>query len=224
LLFPKYVLEALAKTWAPYFYKNIFKNINEERFAVLFSENYSRPNTPVNIIVGLLFLKDLNGWTDEEMIGALYFDYRVQYALGITDFEKERLCINTVSNFRGRLYDYSLNHNVDLLAEEVFSLTGALIEVTGMDTTKARQDSFMISANCKKMGRLELIYTTNANLVKELAKLDESLIPEACRHYREENDKAKHVSIIRQVYINTLNLFPILFLQQIQCLKILTVN
>jgi len=25
LLFPKYVLEALAKTWAPYFYKNIFK-------------------------------------------------------------------------------------------------------------------------------------------------------------------------------------------------------
>ena len=193
LLFPKYVLEALAKTWALYFYKNIFNNINEERFAVLFSENYSRPNTPVNIIIGLLFLKELNGWTDEEMIGALYFDYRVQYALGITDFEKERLCINTVGNFRGRLYEYSLNYNIDLLAQEVLALTGALIEVTGMDTTKARQDSFMISANCKKMGRLELIYTTNANLVKKIAKVDENLIPEACRHYREENDKAKHI-------------------------------
>lgn len=193
LLFPKYVLEALAKTWAPYFYKNIFKNINEERFAVLFSENYSRPNTPVNVIVGLLFLKEINGWTDEEMIGALYFDYRVQYALGISDFEKERLCINTVSNFRGHLYGYSLNHNSDLLAEEVQNLTGALTEVTGMDTTKARQDSLMISANCKKVGRLELIYTTNAIFVKELAKADENLIPEACQHYREENDKAKHI-------------------------------
>jgi len=62
-----------------------------------------------------------------------------------------------------------------------------------MDTTKARQDSFMISANCKKMGRLELIYTTNANLVKKIAKVDENLIPEACRHYREENDKVKHI-------------------------------
>ncbi len=193
LKFPQYVLEALSKTWAPYFYNYIFNNIDEERFAVLFSENYSRPNTPVNIIVGLLFLKELNGWTDEEMIGALYFDYRVQYALGITDFQKERLCINTISNFRGRLYEYSLNQDIDLLAEEVHNLTGALIDLTAMDTTKARQDSYMISANCKKMGRLELIYTTNANMVKELAKLDENLIPEACRHYREENDKAKHI-------------------------------
>ena len=193
LQFPKYVQEALEKTCAPYFYWNIFKNINEERFSVLFSENYSRPNTPVNIIVRLLFLKELNGWIDEEMIGALYFDYRVQYALGITDFEKERICVNTVGNFRGCLYEYSATHGIDLLEEEVLALTGALIAVTGMDTSKARQDSFMINANCKKMGRLELIYTTNANMVKQLAKLDETLIPELCRHYREEPDKADHI-------------------------------
>ena len=193
LKFPRYVLEALAKTWAPYFYENIFKNIQEGRFAVLFSENYSRPNAPVNIIVGLLFLKELNGWTDEEMIGALYFDYRVQYALGITDFEKERLCINTIGNFRGRLYEHSLTNGYDLLAQEVYSLTEALIKLTGMDTSKARQDSFMISANCKKMGRLELIYTTNLNLVKEIYRVDENLVPQACRHYLEENDKAEHI-------------------------------
>ena len=28
LQFPKYVQEALQKTWAPYFYKHIFKSIN----------------------------------------------------------------------------------------------------------------------------------------------------------------------------------------------------
>ncbi len=193
LQYSQYVLGVLAKSWAPYFYKHIFLHIDEERFAVLFSENYSRPNAPVNIIVGLLFLKELNGWIDEEMIGAFYFDYRVQHALGITDFEKERVCVNTVSNFRCRLYEYSLNHEIDLSAEEVQRLTEALIELAEMDTTKTRQDSFMISANCRKMGRLELIYTTNANMVKELAKHDENLIPEACRHYRKENDKAKHI-------------------------------
>jgi hypothetical protein len=41
----------------------------------LFSENYSRPNAPVNIIVGLLFLKEINRWIDEEMMSAMYFDY-----------------------------------------------------------------------------------------------------------------------------------------------------
>ncbi len=193
LQFPKYIQEVLQKTWAPYFYGNIFKNINEERFSVLFSENYSRPNAPVNIIVGLLFLKEVNGWIDEEMMGALYFDYRVQHALGITDFEKERICINTVGNFRARLYEYSATHGVDLLEEEVNVLTGALIALTGMDTSLARQDSFMISANCKNMGRLELIYTTNGNVAKQLAKLDETLIPESCRHYLEEHDKADHI-------------------------------
>lgn len=192
LQFPKYVQEALQKTWAPYFCKHIFKSINEERFSALFSENYSRPNAPVNIIVGLLFLKELNGWIDEEMIGALYFDYRVQYALGITDFEKERICINTVSNFRGRLYEYSATYGIDLLEEEVLALTGVLTTLTGMDTSLARQDSFMISANCKKMGRLELIYTTNASMVKQLAKVDEALIPESCRHYQ-NNDKKDHI-------------------------------
>ena len=85
--FPKYIKEVLHKSWAEYFCRHIFSKINEERFAVLYSENYSRPNAPVNVLVGLLFLKELNGWTDEEMIGAFYFDYRVQYALGVTDFQ-----------------------------------------------------------------------------------------------------------------------------------------
>lgn len=113
-------------------------------------------------------------------MSALCFDYRVQHALGITDFEKERICINTVGNFRIRLYEYCATHGVDLLEEEVNVLTGALIALTGMDTSLALQDSFMISANCKNMGRLELIYTTNGNAVKQLAKLAEALIPESC--------------------------------------------
>ncbi len=68
-----------------------------------------------------------------------------------------------------------------------------MIELINMDTSKARQDSLMISANCKRMGRLEVVYTTNANMVKQLAKVCEARIPESCRHYLAENDKAKHV-------------------------------
>ena len=196
--FPKYIRDMLHNSWAEYFFYNIFSKINEECFSVLFSDKYSRPNTPVNVIVGLLILKEMNQWTDEDLLGAFYFDYRVRYALGITDFEKERLCINTVSNFRCRLYEYAEKYGRDLLGEEVDNLTKELIEVSGMDTSFGRQDSFLISANCKKMGRLELIYTVNLNMVKVLSEEDASLIPESCSHYLDSEDKTAQIYKIKK--------------------------
>jgi len=190
--YPKYVQEMLHKSWAEHFYRAIYCKINEERFAVLYSENYSRPNAPVNRLIGLLILKEANGWTDEETIAALYFDYRVQYALGITDPEQERICINTLGNFRKRLYEYTEEHGRDLLAEEIAELTDALIKLSGMDTRLARQDSMLVSANCKRMGRLELIYVVNANMVKAL-KDKGYAIPTSCRHYLQEKDKNDHI-------------------------------
>ena len=38
--------------------------LNEERFSILYSDKGSRPNTPVNIIIGALTLKHLFGLTD----------------------------------------------------------------------------------------------------------------------------------------------------------------
>lgn len=193
LNYPKYIREMLHNSWAEYFFKSIFSNINEERFSLLYSNNYSRPNAPVNIMIGLLTLKELNQWSDEELLAAFYFDYRVQYALGISDFDKERICINTIGNFRKRLYEYDETHGRDLLEEEISALTDELIALSGMDTSLARQDSMMISANCKKMGRLELIYTVNNNVVDLLKEHAENTIPKICQHYLEEKDKPNQI-------------------------------
>jgi len=201
--YPKYIREALDKSWAPCFYSQVFTKINEQRFAVLYSNKNSRPNTPVNILVGLFFLKELNGWTDEEILAAFYFDYRVQYALGITDFEKQRLCINTVTNFRNRLCAYEEQTGEDLLQQEVDALTEELIKVSEMDTSLARQDSMMVSANCKKMNRLELIYTVNANMTKALLQTDKALIPASCQHYLEEKDKSKQLYRLKKEKVDS---------------------
>ncbi len=191
--YPKYIREMLHNSWAEYFFGSIFSNINEERFSLLYSDNYSRPNAPINILIGLLTLKELNQWSDEDLLAAFYFDYRVQYALGISDFDKERICINTIGNFRKRLYEYYETHSRDLLEEEISTLTDELIELSGMDTSLARQDSMMISSNCKKMGRLELIYTVNNSVVELLKEHAENTIPEICRHYLEEKDKSNQI-------------------------------
>jgi len=51
--FPKYILEALQNSFAEGFYTDIFLKVNENRFSVLYSETFSRPNKPVNILVSL---------------------------------------------------------------------------------------------------------------------------------------------------------------------------
>ena len=50
------------------FYRLIFKKIKEENFAVLYSENGSRPNLAVNIMVSAIILGYRKGWTIKELL------------------------------------------------------------------------------------------------------------------------------------------------------------
>lgn len=47
------------KPWAKIFADELFPAIDEKRFSVLYSEQESRPNTPVNVIVGALIIKEM---------------------------------------------------------------------------------------------------------------------------------------------------------------------
>lgn len=189
LHFPQYVLDFLQKSWAEDFYHNIFLMVNEDRFSVLYSDTYSRPNKPVNILVSLLVLKELHGLTDEQVMASFYFDYRYQYALGIEDFEKERICINTLTNFRQRLVEHEVKTGKDLLKEEVDVLSSRLADLIQLDKSMARMDSFMLSSSCKKLTRLELVYRVIQQLVQALNKLDSALIPESFQEYLKDGHK-----------------------------------
>lgn len=48
----------------------------------------SRPNIPVNVLVGLEYLKAGNGWTDEEMYDAFTYDVQVDTPWGIANLVK----------------------------------------------------------------------------------------------------------------------------------------
>ena len=78
----KFVLSS----WAKGFSGIIFPAINEDRFSVLYSETRgSRPNNPVNAVVGSLILKELLTLTDDELLASILCDIRFQYALHTTD-------------------------------------------------------------------------------------------------------------------------------------------
>ena len=92
----------LEKSWAKTFADKVFPAIDENIFSVLYSEKASRPNTPVNVIVGALILKEALNVTDDEIVEAMAFDIRYQYALHTTSFEEQPISDRTLSRFRAR--------------------------------------------------------------------------------------------------------------------------
>lgn len=102
-------LKMLQNSWAQAFSDHVFTKIDEQMFAPLYSEKTnSRPNAPINVIVGALILKDFTGQTDDEMLESVEFDYRYQYALHTTSFSEQPLSDRTFSRFRERCAAYEL--------------------------------------------------------------------------------------------------------------------
>jgi len=107
--------KALEKSWAKIFADEIFPAIDEERFSVLYSENdATRPDTPVNIIVGALIIKELFDYSDDEIVENLMLDLHLQYALHTTGFREQPLSDKSLSRFRMRCYEYEAAHGTGL--------------------------------------------------------------------------------------------------------------
>ena len=105
----------LEKSWAKQFAERIFPLIDEEKFSVLYSDKVSRPNTPVNVIVGGMILQEMLNLSDEEFMDSLLFDVRFQYALHTTSFKEQPISDRTFSRFRRRCLTYETENGVDLL-------------------------------------------------------------------------------------------------------------
>lgn len=177
----------LDKSWAKVFAEKIFPAIHEEDFSVLYSNKASRPNTPVNVIVGALILKETLGVTDDEMVEGLMFDLRYQYALHTTSFEEQPLSDRSLSRFRARCLAYETETGIDLIHTCITSLAKEISEFMGITPNMQRMDSLMIAANIRNLSLLELFYTCVANLAKVMEQR-EIKIPDAQHHYIEKDD------------------------------------
>ena len=136
----------LEKSWAKPFAERIFPLIDESKFACLYSDKASRPNTPVNICVGALILKEL-------------------FTLHTTGFEEQPLSDKTLNRFRRRCYTYELKHGTDLIHETVKELSTEMAKIMKINGQIQRMDSLMVESNIKTLSRMELLYTCLSDFV-----------------------------------------------------------
>jgi hypothetical protein len=100
---PKKVRQRLEDSWAGTFYREFFCRIDESPFAVLYADTPSRPNTPINVLVGGETFKSGFGWSDEELYDALQVNLRARCALGFRDMGEVPFDLRTVYHFRQRI-------------------------------------------------------------------------------------------------------------------------
>lgn len=104
----------------------------EKSFSVLYSDKASRPNTPVNAIVGVIIIKALFDYSDDVKVENLILDFQIQYALHTTSFEEQLLSDKILSHFCNRCYDYETLHNKDFYHDCVKDLSASIVILMGI--------------------------------------------------------------------------------------------
>ncbi len=166
----------LENSWAHFFYTDFFCKLDESIFSVLYSNKKSRPNTPVNILVGFETIKSGFGWSDEELYNHFLFDLQVRYALGLHDFDEEYFDLRTIYHFRAMICNYERDNDVNLIQEAIEKITDKQIEKFKLKTGLQRMDSTQIQSNIQNMSRIQL-------LVEIIHRLHRILNPEEKKAY-----------------------------------------
>jgi hypothetical protein len=93
---------------------------------------------------------------------------------------------NSLTNFRAAVYKYNQEHGVDLIQEEIESHAQQFSKLLKIEGKTIRMDSLMVISSCRKLSRLEIIYSTVARLIKVIAQNNIKL-PDNFKPYLEEN-------------------------------------
>ena len=170
---PEKKRKRLENSWAEDFYCDFFSRIDEDAFAVLYVDYPSRPNVPINWLVGLETLKAGFGWSDEELYDHFCFDLQVRYALGIHDLNESDFDLRTLYYFRERLSRYNLEHGVNLLTQAFEDITDQQLTTLQVKTGKQRMDSTQIASNILEMSRLQLLVEAVQRMQRSLSEADQ---------------------------------------------------
>jgi hypothetical protein len=170
---PEEQRQRLESSWAGEFYREFFSRIREESFAKLYADVPSRPNIPVNVLLGLETLKAGYGWSDEELYDQYNFNLQVRYALGYRDFHEGGFELRTLYNFRHRLSKYNAEQGENLVAQAFEDITDQQMVALKVKAGIQRMDSTQIASNILDMSRLQLLVEGIQRLWRVLSEAEQ---------------------------------------------------
>jgi hypothetical protein len=182
---PETVRRRLEASWAGIFSQEARCRIDESLFTDLFSDQPSRPNSPINILVGAETLKSGFGWSDEELYDEIRFNLQVRYALGLRDMGPVPFELRTLYNHRQRVSRYMQETGHNLMEGVFVQVTDQQLAVLELKTGNQRMDSVLVSGNVRQMTRLQLLVEVVQRVWRMLGQEDRAFYAEAFQPYRQ---------------------------------------
>ena len=173
----------LDESWAGLFREHILNELPVEKIAPFFHEDFGRPTKEMYTALGVIILQQALDLSDEDAVFELAFNEAWHYALDIPDESDAAKYISpkTLWNLRKIITDNGLD---GVLFER---LTGKLVEVFEVDTSKQRLDSVHIKSNMRRLGRIGIFAQTIrkflVNLKRQRVELFNELEPEMVEKY-----------------------------------------
>ncbi len=181
---PPSLQSRLKDSWAEIFRNEVLTILlrSEEEFAALYGIT-GRPNFSVARILGLCFLQELNGLSDQEALDTYSFDTRWQYALDVTA-EEAYLSRRSLVEFRSRLV--RLDPAMALMRSVFNRIAKTAIHRMGISFAEQRLDSTHIQSNIHTKGRLSLFMDVMGVFLKSLDEENYRLVPPHIRQWHEK--------------------------------------
>ena len=195
---PEAKLKKLKKSKEYDFYQLVFCKINEKDFSVLYSDNCSRPNAPVNSLVASIILMYRNNWTTEELFDRIDFDLLIRTALGLDRLEDTPFCPATFFNFQNRLLSHFVETGRNLIERVFDSLTQEQLKTLKIKTNIQRSDSFMAMSNIRSYSRTQLLIEMLIRLHRILSDEDKKRFDDILSPYTKQSSGQYIYSLQRQ--------------------------
>lgn len=184
---PERQRQRLEQSWAGTFYREVFSRLNEGPFAVMYADIPSRPNVPVNLLVGLEYLKSGFGWSDEELYDAFLYNIQVRYALGYSELGEGEFDLRTLYYFRERLNRHMQETGVNLLGQAFEQVTDEQVAAFKLKTGLQRMDTTQVSSNIREWGRLHLLVVVLQRVYRMLLETEQASYREKFIPYVKED-------------------------------------
>jgi hypothetical protein len=182
-ILPQTYVEEIEESVEKSFYELIFSKIREEEFSCLYSEIFSRPNAPINCIIGAILLQHKHHWTIKELFDNIKFNLLTKVALGLQTIHEVPFNQATFFNTQNRLNDYFVKTGINLLEKLFDHLTEDQLKTLKIKTNIQRTDSFQAASNIRRYSRLQLLVEMLIRIHRVLGEDDRTLFDDIFAPY-----------------------------------------
>ena len=178
------------------FFNQIVSRIDENIFSVLYSQDKDSPNAPIRTLIGMMILKEGEGYNDEKLFENCRFNLLTRKALGLVNIDDSIPVKSTYYLLRKRISGYCEETGINLFDSCFKNITGGQIIDFQVSGENVRTDSKLIGSNIAFISRYELIHKTLVLFYKHTYNNQFTLLSEQDRNILSEFIKEKSASTV----------------------------